>query len=426
MRLPGDTGAPDVSTDPRPHSDLGSLQRRALALLAVVTAIGSTGLAAGGTAGALLGAQMTGTEAMAGLPLGLLVVGSAAAAIVVSRLTSFMGWGRSLALGYVLGLLGATLVVAATAVGNFVALLLGSTILGAGNVAVFLARYAAAEVGGEATRGRALGTVFFAAAVGSILGPNLLGSSGEVAAVIGLPRLAGLYLVAILCFATAALLLAAASYPGVPYLGKSAALRTVGKRSRMTKGPIASDLKLPAARTGLLILAATNMVMVAVMAIAPVHLAIHEYNLGLVGTVVGIHVGCMFVPSPISGWIADSLGPTPVAEAGFFFLATAGVAGAFLDTGSAVWMAVMLMLLGVGWNFGVVGGSTMLAGSIPAPLRPHAEGLGEVAMGLAAGAGAPIAGIVVALGGFTALSLVGVAVAAAAAILTLAFIRWAA
>ncbi len=85
----------------------------------------------------------------------------------------------------------------------------------------------------------------------------------------------------------------------------------------------------------------------------------------------------------------------------------------------------MLMLLGVGLNFGVVGGSTMLASSIPAPLRPHTEGLGEVAMGLAAGAGAPIAGIIVAFGGFTALSLVGVAVAAAT-ILMMAFVRSAA
>ena len=115
-----------------------------------------------------------------------------------------------------------------------------------------------------------------------------------------------------------------------------------------------------------------------------------------------------------------------MAEAGFFLLAAAGVAGAFLDKGSAVWMTVKLMLLGVGWNFGVVGGSTMLAGSIPGPMRPQAEGLGEVAMGLAAGAGAPVAGTVAAFGGFTALSLVGVAVAAAAAILTLTFIRWAA
>ena len=242
---------------------------------------------------------------------------------------------------------------------------------------------------------------------------------------IGLPRLAGLYLVAILCFAIAALLLAAASYPGVQYFGNSAALRTVGKRSRVAKGGIASHLKVPGARTGLLILAATNMVMVAVMAIAPVHLAVHGYNLGQVGTVVGIHVGTMFIPSPLSGWIADRLGPAPVAEAGFFLLAAASIVGAFLDSGSAIWMTVMLTLLGVGWNFGVVGGSTMLADSIPAPLRPLAEGLGEVAMGLAAGAGAPIAGIVVALRGFTALSLVGVAVAAAT-ILMMAFVRWAA
>ena len=69
--------------------------------------------------------------------------------------------------------------VGATTVGSFVALLLGSTMLGAGNVAVFLARYAAAEVGGETIRGRALGTVFFAAAIGSILGPNLLGPSAR-------------------------------------------------------------------------------------------------------------------------------------------------------------------------------------------------------------------------------------------------------
>jgi predicted MFS family arabinose efflux permease len=267
--------------------------------------------------------------------------------------------------------------------------------------------------------------VFFAAAIGSILGPNLLGPSGEVAGAIGLPRLAGLYLVAIVCFATAASLLAIASSPRVTYFGDSVPLVAAGKRSRVDKGSLASDLKAPAARTGLLILAATNMVMGAVMAIAPVHLAAHGYNLGLVGTVVGIHVGGMFVPSPVSGRIADRLGPAPVAGAGFFLLAAAGIAGTFLDISSAVWMTVMLILLGVGWNFGVVGGSTMLAASIPAPLRPHAEGLGEVAMGLAAGAGAPIAGVVVALGGFTALSLVGVAVAAVAAI-ALALIRWAA
>ena len=61
------------------------------------------GLAAGGTAGTLLGVEITGTEAAADPPLGLLVAVSAAAALVASRRTSRVGWGRSLALGYVLG-----------------------------------------------------------------------------------------------------------------------------------------------------------------------------------------------------------------------------------------------------------------------------------------------------------------------------------
>ena len=66
----------------RKETDL--LRRRTLLVLALATAIGSAGLAAGGTAGALLGAEIAGTEAAAGLPLGLLVVGQAAAALLVS------------------------------------------------------------------------------------------------------------------------------------------------------------------------------------------------------------------------------------------------------------------------------------------------------------------------------------------------------
>jgi hypothetical protein len=58
-----------------PASDASAARIRALALLAVTSAIGGSGLATGGTAGALLGAQLAGTNAAAGLPLGLLVLG---------------------------------------------------------------------------------------------------------------------------------------------------------------------------------------------------------------------------------------------------------------------------------------------------------------------------------------------------------------
>jgi MFS family permease len=129
-----------------------------------------------------------------------------------------------------------------------------------------------------------------------------------------------------------------------------------------------------------------------------------------VGLIIGVHVAGMFASSPISGWVADRTGPAPLVAVGFLLLAASGITGVSSDTGSTYWMIAMLTMLGVGRNFGVVGGSFLLATSVPANVRPHVEGLGEVAMGLA-GAGAPIVGLTVALGGFAALSMAGTVVA---------------
>lgn len=199
---------------------LRRFERRTLAVLAVATIFGSLGLAAGGTAGALLGAELAGAEA-AGLPLGALVVGQAAVALLIAHRTGRSGRGKSLALGYAIGALGAGLVVVAALAQNFAALLLGSAVLGGGNAAVFLTRYAAADVGDGAARGLGLGlgVVLFAAAVGVAASPNLLGLSGAFATRLGLPPLTGLYLVAVVCSGVAALLLALAATPNFPYFG---------------------------------------------------------------------------------------------------------------------------------------------------------------------------------------------------------------
>src|SRR5918996_5177041 len=90
--------------------------RRTVALLAVATAIGGLGLAAGGSAGALLAEDMTGSTAWAGVPLGVLVVGSALSALLIARETSRAGRGHGLVLGYLGGAAGAVLVVAAAVV----------------------------------------------------------------------------------------------------------------------------------------------------------------------------------------------------------------------------------------------------------------------------------------------------------------------
>jgi MFS family permease len=373
--------------------------RSTLGVLAVATAIGALGLAAGGSAGALLAEDMTGSTAWAGVPLGVLVLGSAASALLISQQTTRRGRGPALALGYALGASGAVLVIAAAIVEELPLLLAGSAALGAANAAIFLARYAAVDLGGEAGRGRALGLVFSATAFGAVASPNLLGPSGEVAERLGLPRLTGLYLVAVIAFVAAGLLLIA-----LPR-------RTLSATSRDPVGREALRTGLRSANVALLVLGATNLVMVAVMAIAPIHMTAHDHGLGFVGVAIGVHVLCMFAPSPLTGWLADRAGSGLVAATGAMLLVAAGVSGVVLDLSDGTAMTVMLALLGLGWNAGIVGGSTMLAGSVTASLRPQTEGIGEVTMGLAAGVGAPAAGLVVALGNFAALSLAGALVA---------------
>jgi MFS family permease len=369
-------------------------ERRTLALLAAATGVGSLGLAAGGTAGALLAEDITGSDAAAGVPLGVLVAGSAAGALLIARQTSRSGRASGLILGYALGTAGAATVIAGAIASSFALVLAGSAALGAANAAVFLTRYAAADVGDETTRGRALGTVFVAAAVGAITSPNLLGPTGRLAAAIGLPELSGLYLVAIPAFAVAAVLLSGLSRR--PVRERDEALLSDG-----------SPVGAGRAQGALVVLGAVNFVMVAVMAIAPVHLKEQGHELGFVGLVVGIHVFGMFAPSPLSGWLVDRVGSTTVVSLGAVFLVAAGVSGALVDPSGHVGVTVVLGLLGLGWNAGVVGGSTMLASAVPAVQRPRAEGFGEIAMGGAAAVGAVIAGIVVAAGGFPALALTG-------------------
>ena len=350
-----------------------------LAVLAGSAAAGSVGLAAGGTAGALLGTELAGTTAAAGLPLGLLVLGSAVSAMVIARQSSRSGRASGLALGYLLGMAGAVMCVMAALGGSLPLFLVGSTLLGSANAAVFLTRYAAADVGGVAAGGRALGLTLFATAAGAVLSPLLLGPTGDLAVAAGLPRLSGIYVVAGAAFAGAAIALSMT--PSLPRGGQ-----TPSTRWRVVAG---AAMAAPT-RHAVLVLAGANFVMVGLMAIAPVHLMAHGHDLEMIGTVIALHVAGMFLPSPLSGWLADRTDPALVAAIGCGLLLVAATGTAVAGTG-----VVTLVILGVGWNFGLVGGSALLTRAADPTLRMDVEGVGEVAMGVAAAAGAPLAGLLI-------------------------------
>ena len=385
---------------------LQQLQRRTVRVLVVAQLLGACGLAAGGTAGALLAEQLTGSPAAAGLPLSVLVLGSGVGAVAVTRVMSGHGRRAGLAAAYLAGAVGAGQVVAAAAFRSWPLLLAGCGLLGGGNTAVMLARYAAADLASR--QGRAISAVVAAASVGAVAGPNLLGLAGALASVVGLPAPTGLFLLAIPAFLGAALVLVVFLRPDPLQVARAAAPSTQQPAVAGGMRELASLLGDRHIRLALLVLAVANLSMVGVMAVAPVHLHDHGAGMGTIGLLISAHIAAMYLPSPVTGWLADAIGGRLVAGMGALLLLAAGAAAvAGLGRGGT---AGALLLLGVGWNAGLIGGSALLRDAAVSPsLRTRAEGLGELGMGAAAAVGGSGAGLLLATGGLELLGLVATA-----------------
>jgi MFS family permease len=365
----------------------------------IASLLGGLGQSLGGVAAALLARDLGGSDAVAGLPQAVLVVGSAAAALAMSALTRRYGRGRALAAGLAAATLGSAVVVLATLAGSLPGLLAGTALLGAGTAAVMLGRYAAADTAPVGARGRAMATVLVATTVGAVAGPNLLVPSDALGRVLGLPGLGGAYVVAAVCFAVAACLLQ--RRPARPHAGSPE-----------------PDIEAPGGTAvlgltvlGFTVLGLSNLVMVSVMTMAPVHLHHLGVGLGAIGLVVSLHIAGMFGPAPLSGWLADRWGPAQTAVLAGAVLSVSALLAA-VTAGAPVLLGVALVLLGVGWNLGLVAGSALLTMGVAATQRPRREGFGEVAMGVAAAGGGAASGAVVSGGGYGLLAAGGAAVAA--------------
>jgi MFS family permease len=375
-------------------------------VLVVAQLLGALGLAAGGTAGALLAEYLTGSAAAAGMPLSLLVLGSGVGAVAVARVMRDHGRRAGLTSAYLAGTVGAALVVAAAAWRSWPLLLAGSLLLGGGNAAVMLARYAAADLASH--RGRSISMVVTAASVGAIVGPNLLGPAGHLAQAVGLPAPTGLFLLAIPAFLGAALVLVAFLRPDPLQVARDAA-RSAEQAAAGSRNELAVLFGDRHIRVALLVLAVANLAMVGVMAVAPVHLHDHGAAMGTIGLIVGAHIAAMYLPSPVTGWLADAVGARVVAGLGALLLLAAGAVAAVGSSGR-MGILVALLVLGVGWNAGLISGSALLRDApVSASLRTRAEGLGELAMGAAAAVGGGAAGLLLAGGGFGLLGLVAAA-----------------
>jgi len=273
-------------------------------------------------------------------------------------------------------------------------------LLGAGNTTVMLSRYAAADLGDEASRTAAMASVLVATTVGAVAGPNLLAPTSQLAGHLGLPALCGPYLIAAAAFTAAATTLAR----GLRYALPPAPVSAVGPRNAPSSRWSRSGV------TGLTVLSIANVVMVSVMTMAPMQLTHNGNGLGMVGLMVSAHIAGMFAPSPVSAWLTDRIGSTVAAVAAAVVLIGASSLAA-VGAHSSGALTIAMLLLGAGWNLCLISGSTLLTARVPAGERPRREGWGEVAMGVAAAGGGAGSGVMMTAGGYQLLAAAAAGVA---------------
>lgn len=394
-----------------------SIQRRITATLFLSQSLFSAATISAFTLTPILAATLSGSDSLAGLPATVLMLGRAAAAYPLGWLMDRTGRRRGLTLGFLLTSAGLAISALAVVWGLFLALCVGAVFIGMGRAASEQARFAAAEVHLPAQRSSVIGTIVFAGTIGAVGGPLLVAPSGWFVAQFGLSRDAGPYVAGTLLMLLAAAMIFSLLRPDPKILGalvggdasveggEPAHNKTVGGR------PLRQIFSLEPVQLAVAAMVIGQLVMTLLMVITPLHMRHHEHTNQAISGVIMAHTLGMFGLSGVTGRLSDRLGNVPVIVIGALILV-----GASLLTPLSVQFSVLaaaLFLLGLGWNFCFIAGSSLLSDALDPQERGRVQGASETMVALASGAGSLGTGTAFAAGGIFAVTSVGLAFALA-------------
>jgi len=390
------------------HPDeLPRLRRRMRWVLFAVAALGSTGYIAAVTVGTLVAAELAGTAAFGGLPTTTTTIGTATAASLIALV--MLRWGRRLGLllGLAVGVVGGSIVLMSVVAESIPLLLIGSAFTGFANAAGNLGRYIAADMAKPERRASAIGLVVWGTTVGAVIGPNLTAPAGEVAVSLGLPELAGPYGVTVIFIGLAWLLAAVLLRPEPYALADPSSLPAVtDKHGNVASLP--TILARPSVAVALVSLVASQVVMVLIMTMTPLHLIAHGHGLTTVGFVLSAHTFGMFGLSPITGRLTDRFGSPRVIAAGLVGLALAALLAALAPPDGGLLLTFALFLLGYGWNLCFVAASSLVSVGLSLAERTRVQGIADALTWGTAAFASLASGLVVAAASYTVLGFVGI------------------
>ena len=274
--------------------DFDRIARKITIVLFLSQSLSSAGFIAAFTVNALVGVDLTGQKAMAGVPGGLYVVGQACGAMVWGFSMERIGRRRSIALGQLIGVIGSAIAVAAVVDRSFSFFLFGLVLVGMARSAVDLGRFVAAEVHLPEKRGRAISNVVLGSTVGAIFGPLLVGPMGQVATWAGYPELSGAYIAGAAVLVVAAILIFGGLRPEPRDIGRELARIHPGSIPQQAPRSLSEIVRHPGVIVAMVTMAFAQMVMVIPMSITSVHMKDHQHALTAVSLVISAHTLGMY------------------------------------------------------------------------------------------------------------------------------------
>ena len=382
--------------------ETATTRKRLTAVLFGGVALGSTAYIAAVTISTLAVDEITGSAALAGVPGATATLGTALGTSLLSRNVARRGRRPGLATGYAVAVIGSVMGILGVTGDSLPLLLIGMALLGLGNASGHLARYTAAEMFPKDRRGRALGTIVWAATIGSVLGPALLQPSGGIALDLGRSELVGGFLVSVVFMGIALTLYLVGLRPDPASLALDQPERTGS--SVVGLGP---SFRLPLVRVALIAMIAGQVVMVMIMTSTPLHIHHHGSDLGIVGLVMSAHTLGMFALSPLTGRLTDRLGGYRVILGGMALLGISALAAAYGPNESTAVLVVVLFALGYGWNLAFVAGSSMLTVGVGVEVRSRLQGRVDSITWTSAALASISSGVIYQASNYRMISLIG-------------------
>jgi MFS family permease len=382
-------------------------QWRITSTLFVVQSLFGAAMIATFTVTSIVAAQLSGLESLAGLPATLVLGGRALIGYPVGWIMDHYGRRPGFVLAYGLAVLGSLWSAWAIVQLSFWQFCLGSTLLGMGRGITEQTRYAAAEVHPPEGRARVIGLLVWAGTIGSVVGPLLVGPTGQWAEQYGLDAKMGPFVLSAAIALISLLLIFFFLRPDPLQVSRQLGYEPKGTESNQSARSLREIFANPTLRLAVASLVIGQLVMTMIMVITPLYMTHHQHDLQAVSWVLMGHTLGMFGLAPLTGWLIDRLGRLTMIITGGLVLVVASLMAPFSAT--LVYLIPALFLLGLGWNFTFIAGSSLMADALAANERGRAQGFSESLVAVASGAGSLGAGAVFAYGDMILVCAIGLA-----------------